>query len=130
MCILAVDFRCFPRRFAKTETYGVSVMDLGAGSVVFGNALVSRCARGKPWCWSRAGPLLALAVARTAAVASADYPGHVSEYGAHWNFFLTLAGVEVLGDALAGGCAGGSGPEPPNRSTFYGDGCLFGDLYG
>ena len=95
MCILAVDFRCFPRRFAKTETFGVSVMDLGAGSVVFGNALVSRTARGKAWSWSRAGPLLALALLRTAAITSTDYPGHVSEYGAHWNFFLTLAGVEV-----------------------------------
>ena len=44
-----MDFRAFPRRLCKTESYGVSLMDLGVGSVVFGNALVSRAARGRPW---------------------------------------------------------------------------------
>ncbi|KYR01579.1 phosphatidylinositol glycan [Tieghemostelium lacteum] len=45
ICILAVDFQVFPRRFGKTENYGISLMDIGVGSVVLSGALVSRQAR-------------------------------------------------------------------------------------
>ncbi|KAJ9707191.1 hypothetical protein PVL29_002265 [Vitis rotundifolia] len=69
LCILAVDFQIFPRRYAKTETYGTSLMDLGVGSFVLGNALVSHQARNIV---------------------------HAGEYGVHWNFFFTLAAVSIL----------------------------------
>ena len=45
ICILAVDFPIFPRRLAKTDLYGYSLMDVGVGIFVVANAIVSPEAR-------------------------------------------------------------------------------------
>ena len=42
--ILAIDFDLFPRRLGKTETYGLSLMDIGGGSYVFSSGFVSSLA--------------------------------------------------------------------------------------
>lgn len=101
LCILAVDFRIFPRRYAKTETYGTSLMDLGVGSFVLANSLVSRQARGFPMLKLKnallsVSPLMVLGIARLLSTAGVDYQVHVGEYGVHWNFFFTLAAVSIL----------------------------------
>ncbi|KAL2518991.1 Uncharacterized protein Adt_15238 [Abeliophyllum distichum] len=100
-CILAVDFKIFPRRYAKTETYGTSLMDLGVGSFVLANSLVSRQARGISNMTLRnalcsTSPLIFLGFARLISTTSVDYQVHVGEYGVHWNFFFTLAAVSIL----------------------------------
>ncbi|KAJ3349320.1 Glucosaminyl phosphatidylinositol (GlcN-PI) nositol acylation protein [Entophlyctis luteolus] len=109
LAILAVDFNVFPRRFAKTETFGFSLMDLGVGGIIFSNGFVAGPRlKGKqnPTISDRlenlaksfaiAFPVLLLGVLRTVMTKSVNYQEHVSEYGVHWNFFFTLGLVPIF----------------------------------
>ncbi|KAJ7187178.1 GWT1-domain-containing protein [Mycena filopes] len=107
--ILAVDFPVFPRALAKCEKYGVSMMDLGVGFFVFSNGLVSALPILKEPAYldapllpkvltvvKRTAPVIALGVVRVVLVKGVEYPEHETEYGTHWNFFITLALLPIL----------------------------------
>ena len=107
ICILAVDFKVFPRRFAKTETFGCGLMDTGVGLFVVSNAIVAPEAMGYKvksqtftsamWKAIKSSiPLLLLGSARFFITRQIDYHMHVSEYGVHWNFYITLAVTKIL----------------------------------
>ncbi|XP_063993879.1 uncharacterized protein LOC135171326 [Diachasmimorpha longicaudata] len=117
ICILGVDFRIFPRKYAKTEDYGYSLMDTGVGLFIIANALVapearnsSRLPRGSflrrlngnvRRCIREVTPLLILGISRFIAVEFIGYQKHVSEYGVHWNFFITLAFVRIFTSTIS-----------------------------
>lgn len=110
ICILAVDFRCFPRTLAKTETFGFGLMDTGVGLFVYSNAIISNeikqigqsnLTRSKMMrLLINNSPLLALGLVRFFIINELDYQQHTSEYGVHWNFFLTLAATKIIGTIL------------------------------
>ena len=109
--ILAVDFRAFPRRFAKAEVYGTGLMDVGVGSFIISDALFSKLDHDTAVASSdksseknltkltlKASLQLALVgILRIALTKAISYQEHVGEYGVHWNFFVTLALVKLLG---------------------------------
>ena len=108
--ILAVDFPVFPRRFAKVENWGTSLMDLGVGSFVFSAGTVAArpilkrqlagrsqsLALGLKTAVRSALPLLVLGLIRFYSVKGLEYAEHVTEYGVHWNFFFTMAMTPLL----------------------------------
>ncbi|KAG9293785.1 hypothetical protein G9A89_019123 [Geosiphon pyriformis] len=109
LSILAVDFPVFPRRFAKVEVFGTSLMDLGVGSFVFSSGIVAAKPflkkpenRFKPLggqlfrAIRQSLPILTIGFVRFLMVKGVDYQQHVTEYGLHWNFFFTLGFLPIF----------------------------------
>ncbi|XP_011201748.2 phosphatidylinositol-glycan biosynthesis class W protein [Bactrocera dorsalis] len=111
ICILAVDFTCFPKDFRKTRRYGAGLMDIGIGLFVFAMGAVSRPPK-TPADYKRAMfivlPLLFLGLSRTLIILHINYNQDVHEYGQHLNAFFTLGLTKLLGSSLSGLVKSGS----------------------
>lgn len=103
ICIFAVDFHDFPRRFVKSHTFGISLMDVGTGCLIFisgisanvvknqGISLQSRLIqsiKGIPI-------IMAIAIGGYFSRYFTNHPEVVTEYGVHWNFFWTIAIINI-----------------------------------
>ena len=122
IAIFAVDFSIFPARFIKTENLGTSLMDVGVGCYIFMNAYTMiyrrHCAKGHLGILDNGSrsftqkfshlmtvfyktlPLIFLGLGRLLTLKGVNYHEHVSEYGLHWNFFLTLLGLSWITSTL------------------------------
>ncbi|OBA27001.1 GWT1-domain-containing protein [Hanseniaspora valbyensis NRRL Y-1626] len=122
IAILAVDFKVFPRKLGKVETWGTSLMDLGVGSFIFSNGIVSRPKpkkeienetgtnknkkNSKASCifskliLRKSNILFVLGLLRLFFVKNLEYQEHLTEYGKHWNFFITLGLLPLTYDFI------------------------------
>nr|XP_023023513.1 uncharacterized protein At4g17910-like isoform X2 [Leptinotarsa decemlineata]XP_023023520.1 uncharacterized protein At4g17910-like isoform X2 [Leptinotarsa decemlineata] len=100
IAILAVDFKIFPRHFGKTVTFGYSLMDTGVGLYVYSNGIVSPEALNKSNSISKSLksslPLFVVGSARFILTKLLSYHVPVTEYGVHWNFFITLGVTKIF----------------------------------
>lgn len=108
--ILAVDFPIiFPLRFSKVEQYGISLMDIGVGAFIFSSGVVSREASGQAsenalrrvtQTIYKILPLIVLGLGRFFVLKMLGYQEQVTEYGTHWNFFMTLAAIAIIASII------------------------------
>lgn len=115
VCILGVDFKIFPRENAKTETFGVSAMDLGVGFYIVCHSMrivrneeisslnkitISTQLKQFPSdlfkTLKSSSFLLAIGFGRLYSIKATNYVEHVSEYGVHWNFLFTIVLVKLI----------------------------------
>ncbi|XP_061182182.1 phosphatidylinositol-glycan biosynthesis class W protein-like [Saccostrea echinata] len=106
ICILAVDFKVFPRRFCKAETFGTGLMDTGVGLFIVANGIVSPESRNKSNVSSLKSsvlssvPLIIIGLGRVLSTKGVNYQEHVTEYGVHWNFFFTVSAVKICSSLI------------------------------
>lgn len=104
IAILAVDFKIFPKQFRKQQKFGYSLMDVGVGLFVYANAIVAPEIRMRESSLKKSFidtvPLIILGIGRYVATTLTDYNVSITEYGKHWNFFITLAFTRIISSFL------------------------------
>uniref|UniRef100_A0A8C9LK88 GPI-anchored wall transfer protein 1 n=1 Tax=Piliocolobus tephrosceles TaxID=591936 RepID=A0A8C9LK88_9PRIM len=96
LCIFAVDFFFFPRHFSKSDYYGNTLMDIGIGCCIVESAY---CIKQQKFEYIKKKKivielkhviLFVLGISRFVSIKLFNYNYSLTEYGIHWNAFLTL----------------------------------------
>ncbi|XP_050301719.1 uncharacterized protein LOC126739934 isoform X2 [Anthonomus grandis grandis] len=99
VAILAVDFKIFPSKYSKTLKTGFSLMDVGVGLYVFANGIVAPEVRGKKDSIKSSifgsALLILIGLLRLVLTKLTHYRVSDTEYGVHWNFFMTLGFAKI-----------------------------------
>ncbi|KAL8443457.1 hypothetical protein Emed_006812 [Eimeria media] len=96
IAILAVDFLTFPRKYCKSVNSGVTLMDLGVGISKTNEPLLAAVARAA----SQSSVLGLFGLLRLIFMSLTNLHVSDSEYGLHWNFYMTLMVVFVCYQAV------------------------------
>ncbi|CAC9696232.1 GPI-anchored wall transfer protein 1, putative [Plasmodium sp. DRC-Itaito] len=102
ICIFAVDFYFFPNHFCKSYYYGNTLMDIGIGASISSSAYSQEIRKftyikeKKRIIGLKHIVLFILGISRFIAIYFFNYNYNVSEYGIHWNFFLTLCSTFLI----------------------------------
>ena len=110
MAILSVDLPpIFRRSLCKTEEYGLGLMDCGVALITLNSGMSGRKAR--PWIkiytfsqlmeevnQTMLGVIVPICVGflRILFLSELNYQEHPSEWGTHWNFYTTVAIINVV----------------------------------
>ncbi|CAD2098877.1 GPI-anchored wall transfer protein 1, putative [Plasmodium vinckei brucechwatti] len=130
LCIFAVDFFFFPKQFKKSAYYGNTLMDIGIGACITTSAYCYKkkntkvdINNGKKQCDEcnitndktvkykqqnndilkiimKYFILFIFGVGRFFAITIFNYNYSISEYGIHWNFFMTLFFLLIITDII------------------------------
>lgn len=95
ICIFLCDFSFWTERFSKNDYFQVGLMDLGVGCFIFNGGIISKKTTTRKIAKSTV-ILLLLGFVRLFTVLIFNLEVNLKEYGVHWNFYFTLAVVNML----------------------------------
>lgn len=89
-------------------SFVLGLMDVGVGLFIFSNGIIVKPSASafskKKFQKLLVGclPLFILGFSRLVVTKEINYQEHVTEYGVHWNFFITLAVTKIFGTVIEG----------------------------
>lgn len=95
ICIFLCDFSFWTQRFSKNHYFDIGLMDLGVGCFIFNGGIISSKIHKKKL-FKNTMLMFALGIIRLFVVSVFKLEVNEFEYGLHWNFYFTLATINML----------------------------------